>query len=225
MPGKTSQQLVFDFPLRPALGREDFIVTRCNEAAVSAIDRWPEWPANMLALWGPKGAGKSHLAHVWRAKSNAKVVEAADLSVGDIPELFESSAFVIDDCDLITNEEAFFHLYNHLKQTGAYTLFVGTDQPGKWATLLSDLKSRLSTIPAFEMGSPDEDLLRAVLEKQFRDRQLEVDGEVLDFLLLRIERSFEEIRRIADAVDLTALTQKRRITKKLAVEAMEALGT
>ena len=88
------QQLPLALEMRPALGRDDFMVADCNSEAVAWIDQWPKWPAPALCLYGPKGCGKSHLAEVWRARSGALQVAASDLNginpdeLGDDPAAF-----------------------------------------------------------------------------------------------------------------------------------------
>ena len=61
-----SRQLVLDLPLRAALGRDDFLVTPSNAAAVAMIDRYPDWPHHGVVLVGDGGSGKTHLLEVWR---------------------------------------------------------------------------------------------------------------------------------------------------------------
>src|SRR5215213_7376283 len=73
-----NRQLAFELPLRPAMGREDFLVAPCNEQAVGLIDRWPRWPAPGVILLGPPGSGKSHLAQVWRQMSGAEPFTPAE---------------------------------------------------------------------------------------------------------------------------------------------------
>jgi hypothetical protein len=65
--GLMAEQLVFDLPVRPAMGRDDFFVTGSNAAALAQVDGWRDWPFGKLVLVGPEGAGKTHLAHVWAA--------------------------------------------------------------------------------------------------------------------------------------------------------------
>ncbi|MBT3808848.1 MAG: DNA replication protein, partial [Rhodospirillaceae bacterium] len=60
-----SRQLVLDLGHRTARGRSDFLVSRSNAEAVEWMDRWPDWPARALAIWGPAASGKTHLGHVW----------------------------------------------------------------------------------------------------------------------------------------------------------------
>jgi chromosomal replication initiation ATPase DnaA len=71
-----AEQLVFNLPARPALGRADFFVSPMNEPAVQAIEGWRDWPRGKLALWGPEASGKTHLAHVWADLSDAEIVSA-----------------------------------------------------------------------------------------------------------------------------------------------------
>ena len=70
MTGAT-RQLVFELKHYPALDAEDFIASGNNAAAVELIDRWPDWPSHVIVVAGPEGAGKSHLANVWRRRSDA----------------------------------------------------------------------------------------------------------------------------------------------------------
>ena len=53
-----SQQLSFDLPAVPAMGRDDFFVSASNAAAVAMIETWQSWPARKLMLRGPSGAGR-----------------------------------------------------------------------------------------------------------------------------------------------------------------------
>ena len=70
-----SQQLPLALAYRPALGMADFVIAPGNRDAVACIDRWPDWPSHALAIHGPKGSGKTHLAHVWQARSQAAFLE------------------------------------------------------------------------------------------------------------------------------------------------------
>ena len=66
------------------------------------------------------------------------------------------------------------------------------------------------------MGPPDDALLSAVLVKLFTDRQLRVSGEVVHWLTLHMERSFDAARRLVDQLDAAALAERRGITVALA---------
>lgn len=71
-------QLTFDLGHRPALGREDFMVGPGNRDAVAWVDCWPDWPGPAVVIHGPPGCGKTHLASVWRARTDARVLAATE---------------------------------------------------------------------------------------------------------------------------------------------------
>ena len=201
------------------MGAEDFLVADCNAEAVSWIDRWPDWPAPALTVWGPAGSGKTHLAHVWRARSGAVTVPPAALAGSNPVNLLGGrSHLVIDGADKAVDELALLHLYNLLAGRGGSLLLTASAPPSRWDLRTADLASRLAAGPAVAIRPPDDRLLEAVLAKQFADRQIEIGQEVLDLLLRRIERSFAAARRAVDILDRAALAGRRRITAGLVRE-------
>ena len=210
------RQLVLDLPHRPALGRDDFLIAPCNEAAVEWIDLWPRWSGPALVLCGPSGSGKSHLAAVWQGRSEAIMIEpgaiAGMLDQGALPE----KAVIIEDLVRPDQEEPLLHLYNQIAECGGYLLLTSEIPPARWPLQLPDLSSRLRATPVAEIGSPDDALLEALLVKMFTDRQLRVGPEVIAFLLLRMERSFAGARELVARLDGAALSQQRTITVPLA---------
>jgi len=222
-------QLPLALAHRPALGREDFLVAPSNEVAVAWIDRWPDWPARGLALHGPAGAGKSHLAEVWRRVSGAVSVAPAALAEREPPELLGgASACVLDEAEValptVQGRERLLHLINLLRERGGFLLLTARRAPARWQVALPDLRSRLAAIPAVALAAPDDALIEAVLVKLFADRQLRVAPEVVRFLTARIERSFAAARAAVDALDSAALADRRAITVPLARELLRRRG-
>lgn len=220
-------QLVLDFPHRPALGGEDFLVASCNRQAVAWIDRWPDWPSPALVLHGPAGCGKSHLGQVFRSRTGAVEIAAADLLLADpVTLLADARACLLDGVDLAvaTVEEPLLHLYNTVRECKGTMLMTAGSPPARWPLSLADLSSRLKTATVAEIGAPDDALLAAVLVKQFADRQLRIDGDVVAFVQARIERSFDALGRFAEAADRLAMAEKRRITVPLARRVLQQLN-
>lgn len=210
------RQLPLDLPHRPALGRADFLVAPSNEAAIAWLDRWPLWPAPALALYGPAGCGKTHLAHVFAARAAARFIAPEALATERVPELIGgASAAIVDAADRAA-EEPLLHLYNLLAERRGYLLVVAREAPARWSIALADLRSRLSAAPAVAVAPPDEALLAVLLVKLFADRQLGVGEEVVAYLSLHLERSFAAAQRAVAALDAAALAQRRRITVPLA---------
>ncbi len=93
--------------------------------------------------------------------------------------------------------------------------------PKHWSYALADLRSRMLAAMAIEIGPPDDELLAAVIVKQFMDRQINVSMEVVNFLTRRIERSFEAARDIVRKIDSLSLARKRKITIPLVRDLLE----
>jgi chromosomal replication initiation ATPase DnaA len=209
-------QLPLELDHRPALAREDFLVVPSNELAVAWIDRWPDWPAPALALYGPAGSGKTHLCQVWRQASGAIEIDAQKLRDAEPPAwLGDATACVVEDiagCLAAEPEVArrLLHLYNMMVERRGYLLLTDRDAPARWPCPLADLRSRLSGMQAVAVGEPDEVLVEAVVVKLLLDRQLHVSPAALRFLMTRIARSFAAARRVVGAVDRAGLTAKRR---------------
>lgn len=219
------RQLVLDLAHRPALGRGDFLVSPCNEAAVAWIDRWPDWPARGLALYGPAGSGKSHLAAVWQARSGAKPLPPDMLRAGALPpDSGAPSNWLLENgAEMLAGraaEEALFHLYNRLAAHGGNVLVTARTPPARWPVALRDLASRLAAMPSVEIKPPDDRMMTALFGKLFRDRQIEVPGEVILYIVQRIERSCAAVSEAVDLLDRAALARRRPITLPLARAAL-----
>lgn len=215
MTNSTAQQLALDFPVKPAFGRDDFVISGSNAVAVSALETWPAWPMPGIVLVGPQGAGKTHLAHVFANETGAKVLPIGQMQVGDdsAPLALEVGAEPFD-------ETALFHLINRRKASGVPLLLTAQAAPARWGVQLPDLASRLATFNVVEIGLPDDALITALFLKHFADRQLQVDPAVIDFLAKRIERSFDAVHDAVARLDLLALNEGRAITIPLVRRAL-----
>ena len=226
MTAAPARQLALALAHRPALGAGDFLVAAANRDAVAWIDRWPDWPATGLVLHGPPGCGKTHLVAVWCARTGTTALPAAALgAVGPDAVLGANPALAIEDIDRGVDETALFHLFNMASERGVKLLLSARTPPGRLRVALPDLDSRLCALPAVAISAPDDDLLAALLVKQFADRQVTVAPEVIEFLIARIERSFAAAQRAVDALDRGAMARRRRITVALARELLTELTT
>ena|SRR5579863_8783084 len=209
-------QLPFEFAYRPALGRTDFLVAPCNQAAIAWLDRWPDWPAPALTLYGPRRSGRTHLGHVWQMRSGARIVDPSLLTTDRIPALLGNARCLFIDNIEQAAEAPLLHLYNLIAERGGHILLVAGDAPVRLGLSLADLRSRLAAAPAIALAPPDEELIGALLVKLFADRQLVVGAEVVAYLALRLDRSFEAVYAAVAALDAAGLAQHRRITVRLA---------
>lgn len=210
-------QLAFDLPRRTAFERSDFMVSDSNIMAVERIDRWPDWPSAVLMLHGPRGCGKTHLAHLWQQRASALIIAGETLSEAMLPRLLDQvpRRIAIDDADQ-ASEPALLHLYNSCIEHQGNLLITARRPVVSWRVELGDLRSRLRAAPAVEIDAPDDALLGAVLVKHFVDRQLRVAPDVIAYLLKRIERSFAAAEKIVARLDGAALSNRGPVTIPLA---------
>ncbi|MEM8730858.1 MAG: chromosomal replication initiator DnaA [Pseudomonadota bacterium] len=217
------RQLSFDLAARPALGRDDFYLSPANALAVDLIDRTETLPDRKLAITGPGGSGKTHLAHVWAGEYGARLCKASSLSDATVPELSAGPVAVEDIPEIAGDEErerSLFHLHNLLAQSGHALLLTGRPAPAFWDIALPDLKSRVAAAAHAELHAPDDTLLAAVLVKLFSDRQLTPRPDVIPYVLRHMERSFSAAAEIVEQIDTAALAARREVTRVLAADVL-----
>jgi chromosomal replication initiation ATPase DnaA len=222
------EQLVLDLPTRPALGRAAFFVAPANRLALALVDSWPGWPGGRLAVVGPAGSGKTHVAHVWAARTGARILAAREVARLDLAALPADAAVAVEDVDRLAGlrarraaaEEALFHLCNHLALGGGSLMLSGRRPPTRWTIRLPDLASRLRAATVARLEAPDDALLAAVLVKLFADRQLAVAPGLIRFLVSRIDRSFAAAEAQVARLDRAGLARRRPVTARLAAEVL-----
>ena len=208
-------QLAFPLPHRTAMGREDLMVGRSNAGAVALVDGWRDWPQARLALVGPQGSGKTHIARAWADEAGAHVMAASDLAAHDAPSLAETP-LAVEDADRGVDETALFHLWNATARAGLPLLLTGRRPPAEWGTALPDLASRLASMTPATIGPPDDALLPVLLVKLFADRQVAVRPALVGWLLLRIERTHRAALAAVETLDRAALATGRALDVPLA---------
>jgi chromosomal replication initiation ATPase DnaA len=218
------RQLAFDLDPAENFSRDDFLRGDGNTAARDLVESWPHWPARTVALVGPQGAGKSHLAAIWAALAGARRLASAALEEAGVPAALATGALVIERANVQDpgdlDERAMFHLLNLAREQQAFVLLTARSVPAGWPVALPDLASRLRALPVVNLAAPDDAMLRAVLVKLFADRQLEVDDGLIAYLMVRIERSFAAAQAVVAALDREALRRQRPVTRALASEVL-----
>jgi len=211
------RQLALALDHDESYARDDFLPGPGNAAALTLIESWPDWPANAVALIGPEGSGKSHLASIWANASGARTMSGRALGESDLLASLATGALVVEET-VAADERSLFHLINLAREEESFLLFTARTAPTSWSIAIPDLASRLRALPVVTLQSPDDAMLRGVIIKVAADRQLALDDSVVRYLLSHVERSFAAARAAVITLDNEALRQGRPASRALAAE-------
>lgn len=217
-------QLVLDLKLPDSFEERDFVPAPGNQQALSWIRRWPDWISPIMAVYGSRASGRSHLSQIWARRANAVTLRGADLD-GRRPSIEltgEARNVVIDDADRGCHEIALFHMINHLALNQGSLLITSIDPPTMWDISIPDLASRLSKVLSVRVDPADEDTLSMLLVKQLADRGLEIAPVMQTYILRRIERTPMMIRSLVDRIDSMSLAQKRPVSIPMIRDILES---
>ncbi|MDF1678466.1 MAG: DnaA regulatory inactivator Hda [Legionellaceae bacterium] len=177
-----------------------------------------------IYLWGSAGSGKSHLlqaccqhlgthqSSIYLPLETLKTWDPTILSDLDIHDLF-----CIDELDAIAGnkawEEALFHLYNRIRDSGRSILIVAGLTPPRYANIsLPDLQSRLSSGLVMHVEElTDADKIKTLLLEANR-RGFELSQTVAQFLVNRSARNMHDLHALLDRLDNASLEAQRKIT-------------
>ena len=211
------RQLALPFVHRPRYAATDFLAADSNAEALAWLAS-PGWPQRRLALHGPAGSGKTHLLHLWAARTGARLLSGPSLRFRP-----PDRPLAIDDADAAP-EHALLHVLNAANEARVAVLLSGRTPPARWPAALPDLASRLRAMPAAGLGVAEESLLRALLARLLAARQIAVPEPVQDWLRLRLPRTAGAMREAAARLDRLALMDGGRATRVTAARVLDEMG-
>src|SRR4030095_300129 len=91
------RQLLLALDHSVSFAREDFLSGPSNVAALSLVERWPDWPDRIVALIGPEGSGKILLAVIGAEPPGARILSAKLLSTPSVRGALATGALIIED--------------------------------------------------------------------------------------------------------------------------------
>ena len=207
-------QLLLDFDYKINFNEHDFYLSKSNSNAFNLINSWPNWNKKILNISGEKFSGKSHLANIFRLKSKAFLVKGNKIDNSIFKSLKLNECIIIDDFEECKEEEILYSIFNLIDQDSKYLLINSLKPINEIKFKLPDLTSRSKNCLYAEIENPDDELLFAIILKNFSDRQIKIEKKIIDFIINRIDRSYSKIDEFIYKIDELSLKKKKPINFK-----------
>lgn len=178
----------------------------------------------LVYLWGKQGSGKSHIlqACVQQFAHDVPAIYLPLKSViaygpGVLEGLESQTLLCLDDIDIIAQnpdfEEALFHLYNRIRDTGNTLLLMsGSTSPQATPIQLPDLRSRLGGSLVLQLHALSDDDKIACLCLRAKQRGLELSEHAAQFLVSRCARDMPQLKQLLDTLDEASWTLHQKLT-------------
>ena len=88
---------------------------------------------------------------------------------------------------------------------------------------LPDLVSRVNSSIIIGIKLPSDDLISVILAKNFSDRQMTVEKKHIDYIIKRIDRSYEKISLFISNLDKYSLKKGSSLDLKLIKEVLKMI--
>ena len=207
-----TKQNFFNYHLKEIKDSSNFFVNKTNQETHNIIEK--KISVKNIFLNAPNKSGKSHLVNIWKKNNNAI------LYCHNLREIIDAKQNVAID-DLFKNiiEEDIFHIINHCKQENLKILITSNSSLNDYSFKLKDLKSRLKTFYHVSISNPDDEMIKIILTKLLLEKQFIIKNpEIFEFLVKRVERSYQSIYNLVDKLDKLSLEKKRQLTIPLIKE-------
>ena len=218
---KDLNQLLLNFEYKQNFKDEDFYVSSSNYYAFKLINSWPKWEKNFLNICGGKYSGKSHLTNIFLKKFKGIKIQASSFKDKNLKEIKIYENIILDNLDLNIDENLVYSLINTIDQDNKYLIINSLRSINEMNFKLHDLKSRAKNFLIAKIEKPDDELMFALILKNFSDRQIIIDKKLINFIIKRVDRSYDKIFEFIYKIDEISLKKKKSIDFKIIKEVLK----
>jgi len=218
-----NDQLILKFPTHKAYQKEDYYVSPSNQEAYDFINRWPKWIKRIVNIFGPSGSGKSHLAFILKLKTQCLLVDSNELNEKIFLKFKTKETLIIENLCENISEKLLFSLWNIALQDNKYVLITSKKPINSYNFKLPDLISRVNSGLIIGINLPSDDLISVILAKNFSDKQIMVEKKHIDYIIKRIDRSYEKISQFILTLDKYSLKKGSPFSLKLIKEVLKMI--
>ena len=207
-------QLLLNFDIKRTFNDHDYYVSNSNYFAFSLIEKWPKWEKKILNISGEKFSGKTHLANIFKSKSSALYLMENEINNEIFKKIKLYESIIIDGFSNSIDENLIYSIFNLVDQDSKYLLINSETPLGEIKFILPDLISRSKNMLHAKINPPNDELIFAIILKNFSDRQIKLEKKIIEFIINRIDRSYSKISEFIYKIDELSLKKKKPINFK-----------
>ena len=215
---KIRNQNIFNFKQKKSFNYKDFFVSKSNYFAFEILQSWPKWEKKIINIYGESFSGKTHLSKIFLKKNNGLVIFEKDINNEIFKKLKLYENIVIDDFNFKTEEKLLYSIFNLVDSESKFLIINSIKPINEIKFQLKDLESRAKNCLFAKIENPDDELMYAIILKNFSDRQIKIDNKFIDYIAKRIDRSYSKISQFIYKIDELSLKKKKPIDFKLIKE-------
>mgnify|MGYP001441799645 CR=1 FL=1 len=211
-------QKIIRFVHEKNLSDNDFFVSKSNKHVYDLLNSWPNWENNLVNICGENFSGKSHLINIFIKKFQGIIFKADTFENDNLSKLDSYENIILENFDKKNNEKLIYTLINTIEQSNKYLIVTSLKPISEIDFDLIDLKSRAKNFLIQSIKKPDDELIFALLLKNFSDRQITIEKKLINYVVNRIHRSYSKIFDFIYKIDEMSLKKKKSININLVKE-------
>ena len=218
---KIRNQNIFNFDQNKSFNYDDYFVSKSNYFAYGIINKWPKWEKNILNIYGESFSGKTHLSKIFLNKNKGIIIYEKDINDKIFKKIKIYENIVMDNFNHKIDEKLLYSIFNFIDNENKYLVINSINPINEYKYKLKDLKSRAKNCLFAKIEIPDDELMNAIIFKNFSDRQINIDSKLIDYIAKRIDRSYSKISQFIYKIDELSLKKKKPIDFKIIKEILK----
>lgn len=225
MAPQVKEQLPLRVQLRDEATFENFYSSAAQEFAKQIQMSASGEGEQSIFVSGPVGSGCSHLLQAACHQAESKGLNSVYLPLDELvdysPAIFESleglPLIALDNLQAISGrpewEEALFHLFNRVRDSGGHLLFAADKSPDELNIKLPDLYSRLVWGLVYSIDGPEADFKMSALQYRAKNRGIDMSDDVAKFVVKNVDGHMENMFEALQQLDNASLSAKKKLTR------------